>query len=388
MRSDHDGGIVAPRVTNTVSEQAGSVVQVGSVYGHVEVATDRTGVVPAPRELPGDVTSFVGRDRQLEELDGLLAEAERAGDQSPAMVAVVSGTAGVGKTALVTRWAHKRGERFPDGQLYVNLRGFGPDEPLTAEQALAELLRSLGERSRHMPRGVDARAKWFRSIVASKQMLVVLDNAHSDEQVRPLLPGTPSCLVLVTSRGNLGGLVSRDGAKRISLSLLTRAEAIRLLRGLIGPRVERELAAANELVGHCGRLPLALRIAADLAVSNPDAPLAELVSELADEQHRLDLLNAGSDPQTAVRAVLSWSYRGLGDEEARVFRLLGLHSGRTFTKAGVEILADLEEFQAARILRALTQAHLIERVENHQFRMHDLLRVYASELALEEGEPA
>jgi hypothetical protein len=388
MRSDRDGEVVAPRVTNTVSEQAGSVVQVGSVYGHVEVATERTDRVPAPRELPGDVTAFVGRGRQLEELDDLLAEAERAGDQSPAMVAVVSGTAGVGKTALVTRWAHKRRERFPDGQLYVNLRGFGPDEPLTAEQALAELLRSLGERGRHMPRGVDARAKWFRSKVASMQMLVVLDNAYSDEQVRPLLPGTPSCLVLVTSRDNLGGLVSRDGAKRIRLGLLTRAQAIELLCRLIGARVDRELAAANELVGHCGLLPLALRIAADLAVSNPDAPLADLVSELADEQHRLDLLNAGSDLQTAVRAVLSWSYNGLPDKEARVFRLLGLHSGRTFTKVGVEILADLEEFEAARILRALADAHLIERVENHQYRMHDLLRVYASELALAEGEPA
>jgi hypothetical protein len=239
-----------------------------------------------------------------------------------------------------------------------------------------------------MPKSVDARAKHIRSLVAGRRMLLVLDNANSDEQVRPLLPGVPSCLVLVTSRDNLAGLVSRDGARRIGLGLLTKAQAVDLLRTLIGARVDWELAAANELVGHCARLPLALRIAADLAVSNHDAPLAELVAELADEQHRLDLLNAGSDPRTAVRAVFSWSYRGLAEEEARVFRLLGLHSGRAITLTGVAALADVEPFRAAKALRSLVQAHLVERVENQQYRMHDLLRVYASELALAAGELA
>lgn len=289
---------------------------------------------------------------------------------------------------MVTHWARSRSDRFPDGQLYMNLRGYAPGSPLSAVQALAEMLRSLGVSNQHMPRGVDARAKHFRRLVAGRRMLIVLDNAHSDEQVRPLLPGVSSCLVLITSRDNLAGLVSRDGARRIDLGLLTRTQAVELIRALIGARVDWEFAAANELIDHCARLPLALRIAADLAVSNHDAPLAELVAELADEQNRLDLLNAGSDPRTAVRAVFSWSYRGLNEDQKRVFRLLGLHSGRSWTLAGVAALVDFEPLRAARALRSLKQAHLIERVGHQKYRMHDLLRVYASELALAVGELA
>jgi hypothetical protein len=375
-------------VNNTASEQVGTVVQVGTVHGGVRFASAWSDDVPVPRELPGDVNSFVGRREQMVALDRFLAEAEEVSPYSPAIVTVVSGTAGVGKTALVTHWAHSRGDRFPDGQLYVNLRGYGPDSPLSTVQAQAEMLRSLGVPDGRLPKSVDARAKHFRSLVAGRRMLVVLDNANSAEQVRPLLPGVSSCLVLITSRDNLGGLISRDGARRIDLGLLPRTQAVELLRMLIGPRVDWEPVAANQLVNHCARLPLALRIVADLAVSNHDAPLAELVGELADEQHRLDLLNAGSDPRTAVRAVFSWSYRGLDDREARVFRLLGLHSGRSYTPAGVATMADIETFQADRALRSLAQAHLIERIGNQQFRMHDLLRLYASELALAEGELA
>jgi hypothetical protein len=373
-------------IVNKLDGADGTVVQAGWIFGGVHVHSGRAPGVPAPRELPGDVNAFVGRDGELGRLDELLVEVETVSANSPAVVAIVSGTAGVGKTALVNHWGSSHADRFPDGQLYVNLRGCDPDNPLDTVQAQAELLRSLGVRQ--MPRGVDARAKHFRSLAAGRRMLVVLDNASSDEQVRPLLPGGSSCLVLVTSRHELRGLVSRDGARRIGLGLLTEAQSVELLRALIGVRVEEEPDAATALAGLCARLPLALRIVAELAVSNHDVPLAELVEELADERHRLDLLDAGSDLRTAVRAVFSWSYHGLDDETARVFRLLGLHSGRAFTINGVAAMADLDVISAARALRSLVRAHLLERAENRRFRMHDLLRVYALELALAAGEIA
>jgi hypothetical protein len=386
MRRECDDAGHAPRVRNAVSEQAGLVVQVGTVHGGVRMASQRSDDVPVPYELPGSVNSLVGRESELNELDALLVESEQAVAHSAAIVAVVSGTAGVGKTALITYWAQQRSDRFSNGQLYVNLRGYGPDDPLGADQGLAELLRSFGVR--HLAHGIDARAKQFRSLAAGRRMLVVLDNASSDEQVRTLLPGGSSGLVLVTSRHDLRGLVSRDGARRISLGLLTDAQSVDLLRALIGVRVEEEPAAASALAELCARLPLALRIVAELAVSNHDVPLAELVEELADERHRLDLLDAGSDLRTAIRAVFSWSYHALDADEKRVFRLLGLHTGRTYSVKGVAALADLDLFLAARMLRSLVRAHLLERAENRRFRMHDLLRVYALELALASGELA
>ncbi|MFI9382422.1 NB-ARC domain-containing protein [Kutzneria sp. NPDC052558] len=387
MVDDSDVPGEAPMIVNSMIGLADSVVQAGTIMGGLHIH-NHFASVPVPRELPADVNSFVGRGDELGELDELLAAAEGVHYRSPAVVAVVSGTAGVGKTALVSHWAHRHSDRFPDGQLYVNLRGYEPGSPLGAVHAQAELLRSLGVPDRGLPKGMDARARCLRSLMAGRRMLVVLDNANSDEQVRPLLPGVPSGLVLITSRDSLTGLVSRDGAQRIGLGLLAREQAVKLLRMLVGPRVDWEPAAADQLIDHCARLPLALRIVADLAVSNHDAPLAELVGELADEQHRLDLLNAGSDPWTAVRTVFSWSYRGLTDVEARVFRLLGLHSGRAYTLTGVATLADIEPMEAARALRALVRAHLIERAGNRRFRMHDLLRVYALELALAAGELA
>jgi hypothetical protein len=379
MSTSSDEERAAPRAANSVTGSIGPFIQAGSIIGDVRVRSLRP-ASPVPYELPGDVSSFVGRMEQFAELDALLVEAEQTPAFSPAVVAVVSGMAGIGKTALVTWWAHRRADHFPDGQLYVDLRGYGPDSPLTASQALGELLRSLGVPNRHLPRGVGARAKRFRSLVAGRRMLVVLDNANADEQVRPVLPGTPSCLMVITSRDSLGGLVSRDGARRVRLGLLSQWQSLELLLMLIGARVGQEMAAANELVRHCARLPLALRIAADLAVSSPDAPLAELVNELSDEQHRLDLLDAGSDPRTAVRAVFSWSYRGLPAAEARIFRLLGRQSAREFSATKISTLAGIDLFHAARLLMSLAQVHLIERAENRSYQMHDLLRVYAAEL--------
>jgi hypothetical protein len=243
------------------------------------------------------------------------------------VISAVCGTAGVGKTALVVHWAHRVRDAFVDGQLYVNLRGHDPDQPLPAADALAGFLSALGVAGQDIPLEVEARATRYRTEITDRRMLVVLDNAGTVEQVRPLLPGTRSCPVLVTSRDNLAGLVALHGAHRLDLDLLPLPDALALLRRLIGGRVDAEPDAAAALAGLCARLPLALRVAAELASTRPSTPLAELVGELADQQQRLDLLDAGGDPRAAVSGVFSWSYRQLPADAARVFRLLGLHPG-------------------------------------------------------------
>jgi tetratricopeptide (TPR) repeat protein len=246
------------------------------------------------------------------------------------------------------------------------------------------MLRSLGVPNASIPFDLDERAARFRSIAAGRRMLIVLDNARSAEQARPLLPGTSSCLVLVTSRDALPGLVSRHGARRVNLDLLPHSQAVALLRMLIGPRVDVEPEGADALVRHCARLPLALRIAADLAAMNPEVMLGELVSELADEQGRLDLLEAGDDPYTAVRAVLSWSYRNLVPAQARAFRLLGLHPGRDFEPMSASALIGVTSTKARRLMDSLVRAHLLERTRSGRYQMHDLLRVYAADVAAQE----
>ncbi|WP_052685093.1 ATP-binding protein [Lentzea aerocolonigenes] len=374
------------RTANEMSGRAAAVVQAGSIAGGVHLHSAPQIEVPVPHELPPDVHAFTDRVEQLAEMDLLLGSAE----ESPAamVISAVSGTAGVGKTAFATHWAHRVSARFPDGQLYLNLHGYGPERPVSPGEALASLLRSLGIPNADIPFELDERAARFRSIAAGRRMLIVLDNARSAEQVRPLLPGTSSCLVLVTSRDTLPGLVSRDGARRVNLDLLPHAQAVALLRMLVGPRVDAEPEGADALVRHCARLPLALRIAADLASSNPDASLTELVSDLTDERGRLDLLEAGDDPYTAVRAVLSWSYRNLEPDEARAFRLLGLHPGRDFEPVSAAVLIDATPTRARRVLGSLVRSHLLERTRTGRYQMHDLLRVYAADLASQEESSA
>ncbi|WP_228034838.1 BTAD domain-containing putative transcriptional regulator, partial [Streptomyces spongiae] len=281
--------------------------------------------VPLPAQLPADVPDFSGRDAELAALDRLLTGTE----VSPTAVAVtvVSGTAGVGKTALAVHWAHRTRHRFPDGQLYVNLRGYDPDRPMPPGDALTRFLTVLGVPGDAIPLDVDERASRYRSETAGRRMLVVLDNALSEEQVRPLLPGSSSCAVVVTSRNSLVGLVALNGARRVTLSPLPMPEAVALLRTLVGPRAAAEPAATAALAEQCARLPLALRIAAELAGARPSPALAELVAELADQQRRLDLLDAGGDRRAAVEAVFSWSYQRLPAPAARTFRLLSLHPG-------------------------------------------------------------
>jgi hypothetical protein len=225
------------------------------------------------------------------------------------VISVIGGTAGVGKTALAVYWAHQVAGRFPDGQLYVDLRGYDAEQPKAAPGVLAGFLRALGVPSQDIPAEEDECASRYRSSPAGQKILVVLDNAGSVEQVRPLLPGTPGCAAVITSRDALTGLVARECAARLDLDLMPRADAIALLRSLIGRRVDAEPGAAGVLADRCCRLPLALRVAAELAAARPAGSLAELACELTGLQQRLDLLDAGGDPHTAIRSVFSWSYQ-------------------------------------------------------------------------------
>jgi DNA-binding SARP family transcriptional activator/tetratricopeptide (TPR) repeat protein len=340
-----------------------------------------------PRELPGAVRHFVGRTAELADLSALL---ERAGEQTPRtlVISAIAGTAGLGKTALAVHWAHQVADRLPDGQLYVNMRGYDPGQPMTAADALARFLRALGVAGQDIPAETEERAARYRSLLAGRRMLVLLDNAAHAEQVRPLLPGSPSCVVVVTSRDSLAGLVARDGACRLDLDLLPPAEAVRLLRALIGERVDADPGAAATLAVQCARLPLALRLAAELAAARPGMPLAGLAEELADEQRRLELLDADGDPRTAMRAVFSWSVRHLDDDATRTFRLLGLHPGTDFDCYAAAALSGATLGYARRVLGQLARSYLIQRAGPERYGMHDLLRAYAAEQAIDQdSEP-
>ncbi|HEX8627468.1 MAG TPA: tetratricopeptide repeat protein [Catenuloplanes sp.] len=342
---------------------------------------------PVPAQLPADVRAFTGRTGELAALDRLLSPPSGSDPLLSATtavtIAVLSGTAGVGKSALAVRWAHRVRDAFPDGQLYVNLRGYDAEQPVAAADALAGFLTALGVRGSEIPLEIDERAGRYRSELAGRRMLVLLDNASSVEQLRPLLPGTGSCLVLITSRDSLPGMVAVHGAERLNLDLLPLPDAVGLLRRLVGARVDQEPSAATELAAACARLPLALRIAAELAAARTDVPLAELVAELDDHQRRLDLLDAGGDPRAEVRAVFSWSYQNLPVDAARAFRLLGIHPGVSVHVDAAAALTGTGTPEARRLLSLLARASLIHASSGGRYAMHDLLRAYAAELATE-----
>jgi DNA-binding SARP family transcriptional activator/tetratricopeptide (TPR) repeat protein len=343
---------------------------------------ERARAIPVPRELPADVSAFTGRAAELAGLDRLLAVPAPGADAAEVVViSAVSGTAGVGKTALAVRWAHQAASHFPDGQLYVNLRGYDPGEPMPTADALASFLRSLGLAGQDIPADVGERAARYRTLMAGRRMLVLLDNAGGAEQVRPLLPGAAGCRVLITSRDTLTGLVARDGARRLDLDLLPADDAIALLRTLIGARVDAEPDAAATLATRCARLPLALRVAAELAAARPASPLAELADELADQQERLALLDADGDPRATVRAVFSWSYRNLDAPAAAAFRLLGTDPGPDLDLYAAAALTGTTLPQARQVLKDLARAHLIQPSGSDRYGLHDLLRAYARDLA-------
>lgn len=366
------------------SSVSGNSLQAGTVHGDVHFHQSTSRDIVVPRQLPGAARHFVNR---AVEQDALTTLANGATSEGVVLISTIDGTAGVGKSTLAVYWAHRQRDRFPEGQLYVNLRGFDPTaEPMTPSDALTSFLSALGVTAERVPEDVDTRAALFRSLVHEKKLLILLDNAHSVEQVRPLLPGTPRSLVIVTSRNRLDDLVIRHGATRISLDVLTQAEARDLLGRYLGhERLNAEPAAVDGLIKHCAGLPLALGLVAVHAAGNPDFLLEDLLTDLADERERLDTLDIGGE--TGIRAVFSWSYRSLPDHAARMFRLLGLPSGPDI---GFEVAADLAGIthrEARRALTELVRANLIEQHVPGRYRFHDLLRAYAAECAAKDETP-
>jgi tetratricopeptide (TPR) repeat protein len=347
-------------------------------------ADDGAGAAPAPAvrvvpaQLPADVTGFTGRARQLKDLDQLLP-----GDAPGGAAAVmIAGTAGVGKTALAIRWGQRVRHHFPDGQLYVNLRGFAAEgPPVRPSEALSGFLEALEVPPAQVPVGLDARSALFRSLLADRRMLVVLDNARDADQVRPLLPGSRSCLVLMTSRKILAGLVATEGARPVVLDLFDHAEANQMLATRLGrERLAAEPDAVHEIVTRCARLPLALAVAAARAATRPDFPLSALAAELRAARGGLDAFS-GSDPASDVRAVLSWSYRHLSQPARRMFRLLGLMPGPDIAGPAAAGLAGLSGGPARALLAELAGACLVAEETPGRYGFHDLLRAYAAELA-------
>lgn len=338
-----------------------------------------------PRQLPADVPAFAGRAEALASLDALLT----AHDQRPAaaVVSVIAGTAGIGKTALAIHWARRVADRFPDGQLWLNLDGLARGRAVSPAQALTHLLRALGVADADVPLDPDGKSNLYRSLMDGRRMLVVLDNARSPEQVRPLLPGAPGCVVLVTSRGQLSGLIATENAHPFGLDLLSSADADKMLAGRLGrERVQADPAAAEEIVDLCARLPLALAIIAARAAAHPEFGLGTFAAELRRAQGSLDAF-AGPDPVTGLRTSLSWSYEALSTPAATLFRLLGAHPGSDIDVPATASLTGLTTRQTRLLLTELRDAHLITEPAPGRYTFHDLLRAYAIELGQHTDAP-
>ncbi|HET7245729.1 MAG TPA: tetratricopeptide repeat protein [Streptosporangiaceae bacterium] len=334
--------------------------------------------------LPATLPVFVGRHDQLATLSRVLQQ-----PGGTAVITAIGGTAGVGKTALAVHWAHQVAGEFPDGQLYVNLRGFDPSgTPVTPEDAVRVLLDALGMPAEQRPQTVEAQLGLYRSLLAGKRMLVLLDNARDAAQVRPLLPGAPTCRVIVTSRNLLTGLVATAGARPLPLDVLTDREASQLLEQRLGAdRLAAHPDAAAQIIASCAHLPLALSVIAARAAMRPHLDLREIAAELA-ARPPLDALRDDSDPAADIRAAFSWSYRQLDPEAARAFRLAGLHPGPDLERYAVAALSATTADQEGQSLGTLAHASMIQSAGPARYGMHDLLRGYARELAAADGAQA
>jgi DNA-binding SARP family transcriptional activator/tetratricopeptide (TPR) repeat protein len=336
---------------------------------------------PLPAQLPHPIPDFTGRQAELDRLDAI-ASGNGGGAGPSIVITAISGTAGVGKTALAVHWAHRISARFPDGQLYVNLRGFDPTgSAMKPAEAIRGFLDAFGVTPLQLPASLEAQGALYRSLLAGRRVLVMLDNAADEDQVRPLLPGSPGCMVIVTSRNELSGLIVTEGARPVVVDLMSVPEAWELLSRRIGEnRVSAEPEAVDGIIALCARLPLALMLVAARAATHSGFSLSALASELREAGSSLDVFD-GEDQATNVRAVFSWSYQRLSVPGRRLFRLLGLHFGPDISVAAVASLAGLPRGQIRPALTELARAHLVDERIPGRFALHDLLRSYAAEAA-------
>ncbi|MFC6017000.1 BTAD domain-containing putative transcriptional regulator [Plantactinospora solaniradicis] len=333
-----------------------------------------------PAQLPADVRGFTGRDIEILQLDRILDTAEQ--QPTSVVISAVSGTAGVGKTALAVHWAYRVIDRFPDGHLYVNLRGFDTvGSPVSPAEAVRGFLDAFAVPPERVPANLDGQVGLYRSLLSRRRVLILLDNARDADHVRPLLPGAPGCLALVTSRNQLSGLVAGEGAHLLTLDLLTADESRQLLAWRLGvDRVAAEPEAVDEITALCARLPLALAIVAARAAAHAGFSLDALAAELRDARGSLDAFGGG-ELVTDVRAVFSWSYRTLSSDSARLFRQLGQHRGPDINLPAAASLAGIPVQQTRSLLAELTRAHMAAEHSPGRYTLHDLLRTYATEQA-------
>jgi tetratricopeptide (TPR) repeat protein len=366
------------RMLRTVDSAHANGRLAASVRAELERRAD--GEVMVPRQLPPAPRHFLGRAVQLAALDRLAAGV----DPPPqAVICAIGGTAGIGKTTLAVHWAHSVADRFPDGQLYANLRGFGPESPVPASDVVQGFLEAFGVPPEEIPTSQEGQVGLYRSLLAGKRILVLLDNARDAEQIRPLLAGSAGCVIVVTSRNRLSSLVAVEGAHSLSLDLLTRPETRAMLAERIGAdRVAAEPEAVDRIAAACAGLPLVTAIVAARVATHPEFPLAELANELSGAGG-LDAFASG-DQALDVRTVMSWSYRGIDPAAARLFRLLALHPGPDIGAPAAASVAGLPLGETRRLLRGLSEAHLLAEHRPGRFAYHDLLRAYAAELAEEQ----
>ncbi|MEE1940185.1 BTAD domain-containing putative transcriptional regulator [Streptomyces sp. TRM 70361] len=384
LRRTHAGLLAASRAPD------GTVPAGGTGTGHTggtarpagegPAADGRAGTAGAARpcQLPAALTTFAGREAELARVHALLPAGR---EPSTVVISAIGGMAGIGKTTLAVYFAHRIADRFPDGQLYVNLRGFDPGgAALDPAEAVRAFLVALGVPPQRLPADAAGQTALYRSLLADRRVLIVLDNARDSRQVRPLLPGTAGCLVIVTSRDQLAGLVAAEGAHPVPLDLLSDEEAEQLLARRIGrERTAAEPEAVREIVRRCARLPLALAVVAARAATHPHFGLRAIAEELREGHGGLDAF-AGGEAAVDARAVFSWSYRALPPDAARLFRLLALHPGPEISVSAAAALAGLEPRRVRAPLAALTDAHLLVQRAPGRYSCHDLLRVYAAEL--------
>jgi DNA-binding SARP family transcriptional activator/Tfp pilus assembly protein PilF len=332
--------------------------------------------VATPAQLPADLPTFAGRRTDLKRIDATLPTTEAVA------VTVITGMAGVGKTTLAVRWAHQVAPRFPDGAIYLDLHGFGPaDEVVQPGEAVSTVLTAFGVRHEHIPASSAAQAALYRSVLADRRVLLLLDNARDADQVRPMLPGTPGCLVIVTSRDQLTGLIARDGARPVHLDALPEDEAREFLVGRMGEdRMAAEPDAVDEILDRCAGLPLALAIVATRAVTRPTFAVADIAAELRAARDGLDAF-ADSDSTLDVRAVFSWSCRGLGPDAGRMFRLLAAQPGPDFAIPAAASILAVSPARVRTLAAELTRADLVAERSPGRYSYHDLLGAYAAELA-------